>query len=217
MLLSAATVTATFAQKDAAAGKILADVSQKYRLYNVVKTDFIIAVVNPQAGVNETQTGTLLTQTKAGKYKLSIYAPGSKSTAAQEITNDGKTQWTYVPKDKEVQVNDADNSTSGLNPAQLFTMYQKGYKYLYTGDVKKAGKVYQGIELSPTDPKQTIFKIKLLVDKTKKQIYNAELFDKNGSRYNYTIRSFTPNVTVAENTFTFNPKAHPGVEVVDLR
>ncbi|MBS7563471.1 outer membrane lipoprotein carrier protein LolA [Mucilaginibacter sp. Bleaf8] len=217
MLLSAATVTGAFAQKDAAAGKILAQVSQKYRSYDAVKTDFTIGISNPQAGLNETQSGTLITKTKAGKYKLSVYAPGNKTTPAQEIINDGKIQWTYVPKDKEVQVSDADNSASGLNPAQLFNLYQKGYKYLYTGDVKKAGKIYQGIELTPTDPKQTIFKIKLLIDKAKSQIYSAELYDKSGSRYNYNIRSFTPNVPAADNVFTFNPKAHPGVEVVDLR
>jgi outer membrane lipoprotein-sorting protein len=43
------------------------------------------------------------------------------------------------------------------------------------------------------------------------------IFDKNGSRYIYTIQSFTPNVKVPESTFTFDKKDHPGVELVDLR
>jgi outer membrane lipoprotein-sorting protein len=212
-----ATGTTAFAQKDAEAKAILNGVSQKYHSYNTVKSDFSITVNNPQAGVNQTQTGTLLTQAKANKYKLTIYNAGSKTAVAQEIISDGKTQWTYMPQQKEVQVNDMDNSAEGLNPAKLFTLYENGYKYIYTGLQKVGGKTYQAVELTPVDAKQNIFKIRLLIDKAKKQIYSAQLFDKNGSRYNYTIRSFTPNPTAPADAFTYNAKAHPGVEVVDLR
>jgi len=59
--------------------------------------------------------------------------------------------------------------------------------------------------------------VSLKIDKLKKQIYSALIFDKNGVKFNYTITSFTPNVTVPETTFAFDKKANPGVEVVDLR
>ncbi len=216
-ILITATASTAFAQKDAEAKTILSQVSQKYRSYNSVKSDFTIAIQNPQAGVNEVQNGTLLTQSKANKYKFSVYSAADKSTIAQEIVSDGKTQWTYMPKEKEVQVNDVNNNTGGMNPAQLFTLYEKGYKYIYNGLQKQAGKSYQVVELTPVDAKQSIYKIRLLIDKLKKQIYSAQLFDKNGNRYNYTVKNFTPNVTIAADTFTFNTKAHPGVEVVDLR
>jgi len=217
IILFTATASTAFAQKDAEAKAILAQVSQKYRSYNTVKSDFVINVQNPQANINEVQNGTLLTQPKANKFKFSLYTNAAKSAVAQEITSDGKTQWTYMPKEKEVQVNEVNNSAEGMNPAQLFTLYEKGYKYIYTGLQKQAGKNYQVIELTPTDAKQSIFKIKLLIDKVKKQIYSAQLFDKSGSRYNYTIKTFVPNAPVTVTTFTFNPKSYPGVEVVDLR
>ncbi|MFD1257579.1 outer membrane lipoprotein carrier protein LolA [Mucilaginibacter terrae] len=216
ILLTAATGTA-FAQKYAEAKAILGQVSQKYRTYNTVKSDFIITIQNPQSGVNEVQNGSLLTQPKSNKYKFSLYTSAAKTAITQEITSDGKTQWTYMPKEKEVQVNDVNNNAEGMNPAQLFTLYEKGYKYIYTGLQKQAGKSYQVVELTPTDAKQAIFKIKLLIDKVKKQIYSAQLFDKNGNRYNYTIKTFTPNPAVTAGTFIFNPKTYPGVEVVDLR
>jgi chaperone LolA len=217
ILLLTAGATNAFAQKDAEAKAILGQVGQKYKSYNTVKSDFVITVQNPQAGVNEVQNGTLLTQTKANKYKLSIYNAATKNAVVQEITSDGKTQWTYMPKEKEVQVNDVNNNAEGMNPAQLFTLYEKGYKYIYTGLQNQAGKSYQAVELTPTDAKQNIFKVKLLIDKVKKQIYSAQLFDQNGNRYLYTIKSFTPNVAVTAGTFSFDAKAHPGVEVVDLR
>jgi outer membrane lipoprotein-sorting protein len=211
------TTTHTFAQKDAQAKGILAQVSQKYRSIPVIKSDFSFTIDNPQAGMKQTRNGSLITQSKNNKYKVSIYSAGSKTDMEEEIINDGKSQWTYLKKDKEVQVSDASAGADGFNPAKIFTMYEHGYKYLYTGDQKIAGKVYQAIDLSPDDDKQQFFKIRLLIDKVKKQIYSALVFDKNGSKYTYTIINLTILPKVADNTFTFDTKAHPGVEVVNLK
>ena len=73
------------------------------------------------------------------------------------------------------------------------------------------------IDLTPEDDKITFFKVRLMIDKVKKIIYSALIFDKNGSKYNYVLKDFTPNPPVTTDTFTFDSKAHPGVEVVDLR
>jgi outer membrane lipoprotein-sorting protein len=207
-----------FAQKDADAKAILNKVSANYKLYDIVKTDFIFALDNPQAGIKDTQNGTLIAKSKTNKFRVTIFGPESgKQVVQQEIISDGKTQWTYLKKDKEVQVNNVDLSGEGLNPAQVFTMYEHGYKYLYTGEIKIGGKVYQQVDLTPEDDKKSFFKVRLTIDKVKKQIYSALIFDKNGNHYTYTLKSFTPNVKVPDNTFTFDPKAHPGVELVDLR
>lgn len=211
------TATHAFAQKDAAAKAILNQVSQKYRAYNVIKSDFTFTVDNPQANVKESRNGTLITQSKANKYKVDIYTPGSQSDVDQEIISDGKSQWTYLKKDKEVQLTEADNSDQNFNPAKIFTIYEHGYKYYYSGDQKIGGKIYQVIELSPEDEKTQFFKIRLQIDKVKKQIYSALIFDKSGARYNYTLRTLSPMANAPASTFTFDTKAHPGVEVVNLK
>lgn len=203
-----------FAQKDAQAKSILSQLSAKYRSYKTIRTDFIFELDNSNA--RQVQNGTLVTSAP-GKYMVTLYNPGSKNEAAQQIISNGKTQWTYLKAEKEVQVNNAAKSDDGLNPAMLFTIYEHGYKYIYTGDQKINGKLCQVIELSPEDAAQVFFKIRLMVDKAKKLIYSAILFDKSGSHYTYTLNSFMANVPVSDNTFTFDPKAHPGVEVVDLR
>jgi outer membrane lipoprotein-sorting protein len=215
-LLIFATVPA-FAQKDAQAKVILNQVSQKYRSYGVIKSDFSFTIDNPTAGIKESRNGTLIAQTKSNKYKVSIYGLAAKANAEQEITSDGKNQWTYLKADKEVQLSAASNNPNDFNPAKIFTIYEKGYKYLYTGDQKVGGKLYQAIDLTPEDEKAQYFKIRLLIDKVKKQIYSAQIFDRNGSKYNYTLRSFTTSASVPASTFTFDTKAHPGVELVDLR
>src|SRR6187402_3293613 len=181
-LLLSLTTTA-FAQKDAQARAILNPLSQKYRSYAAIKSDFTFTLDNPQASVKVTQSGTLITQPKSNKFKITLYSPGATADVEQEIINDGKTQWTYNKDDKEVQVSTADHSANAFNPAELFTIYEHGYKYLYNGDQKIAGKTYQVIDLTAEDAKTSIFKVRLTIDKVKKQIYSALVFDKNGSRY----------------------------------
>jgi outer membrane lipoprotein-sorting protein len=135
----------------------------------------------------------------------------------QELYSDGKSQWTYLKDNKEVQITDVDNNADGINPAKIFTVYEQGYKYLFTGEKKVGSKTLQTIDLSPLDIKKTVFKIRLTIDKAAKQITNVVIFDKSGNKYTYAIKTFTPNVKVAETTFAFDAKKYPGVEVVDLR
>ncbi len=217
VLLTCLTVNLVSAQKDVDAKKILSQLSNKYKSYTVVKADFIFTYENPQANIKESQTGTLLSNSKANKYKVIIYNHKDKSAEDQEIISDGKSQWTYIVKDRQVELSNVDHSSESLNPAQLFTIYEHGYKYVYNGDENKDGKTYQVIDLTPEDSKKPFFKIRLSIDKAKKQLSSAMIFDKNGNRYNYIIRNFTPNAKVPESTFTFDTKAHQGVELVDLR
>ena len=197
------------AQSEAKAKAILAEVSKKYRNYDVIKTEFSYTLENPQAKIKETQAGILFAKSKVNKYKIIL--------KGQELISDGKNQWTYLKADKEVQLSEVDNSSDGLNPAKIFTIYEKGFKSLYTNDTKVNGRFVHNIDLTPTDGKRTFFKVKLQIDKLNKQITNAVIFDKNGNRYTYTIKTFTPNIKVPESTFAFDAKLYPGVEVVDLR
>lgn len=197
------------AQTDPQAKSILAQVSKKYRSYKTIKTDFTFSIQNKAANVNESQKGTLYVNAVANKYKVSM--------SDKDIISDGKTQWTYLKGDQEVQVSKAGTTDDALNPAQVFTMYEKGFKYLYTGERKAGAKVYQMIDLSPVDTKKSYYKIRLSIDKAAKQISSVLIFDKNGSNYTYAINTFSPTANIPESTFVFDAKKFPGVEVVDLR
>jgi outer membrane lipoprotein-sorting protein len=209
ILLIIGLYSSVFAQTDPKAKAILAEVSKKYRSYKTIKSNFTFTVVNKQAKVNESQKGTLFVNAAANKYKVSM--------TDKDLISDGKTQWTYLKDDKEVQVNDAASNDDAMNPAQVFTMYEKGFKYLYSGERKVGTKVYQMIDLSPVDTKKPYFKIRLSIDKAAKQIASVLIFDKNGSNYTYNITGFSGGAAVPESTFAFDAKKYPGVEVVDLR
>lgn len=197
-----------FAQADAVAKSILVGVSKKYRSYDVVKTEFTYTLKNPQANLSETQSGTLYAKSKSNKYKIVL--------GNQEMISNGAVQWTFLKNDNEVQIAAIDDSPNSLNPAKIFTIYEKGFKYVYLGDTKINGKVYQNIELAPLQTR-SFSKIKLRIDKVNKQIANIVVNDKNGNIYTYFIKSFVPNVKVSDALFSFDPKQHPGVDVVDLR
>lgn len=209
ILLIVSLYSSVFAQTDPKAKAILAEVSKKYRTYKTIKSNFTFAVENKQAKVNEVQKGVLYVNAAANKYKVSM--------ADKDLISDGKTQWTYLKNDKEVQVSGAAGNDDALNPAKVFTMYENGFKYLYTGERKVGSKVYQMIDLSPIDTKKPYFKIRLSIDKVAKQIASVLIFDKNGSNYTYNITAFSPGAVVPESTFAFDAKKYPGVEVVDLR
>ena len=198
-----------FAQSEVKAKEILAEVSKKYRSYDVIKTEFSYTLENPQAKIKETQSGTLFVRSKVNKYKVIL--------KGQELISDGKNQWTYLKADKEVQLSEVDNSSDALNPAKIFTIYEKGFKSVYTNDTKLNGKTLHNIDLTPLDGKRSFFKVRLQIEKLSKQITNAVIFDKNGNKYTYTIKTFMPNVKVPESTFAFDSKLYPGVELVDLR
>lgn len=219
LLLLTTTSLSAFAQKDAEARAILNKVSAKYHAYNIVKSDFTIVIDDPQSGTTQTQKATLIVQAKTNRYKLTMYSadPTQKNVVEQEIISDGKSQWTYLKKDKEVQLNNVDHSEGTFNPAQMFTLYEKGFKYIYTGNKIEKGKTYQVIDLTPEDIDKQYFKVRLMIDKLQKQLYSALIFDKSGMKYSYTVNTFIPNVNMPETTFTFDKKSHPGVEVVDLR
>jgi outer membrane lipoprotein-sorting protein len=57
----------------------------------------------------------------------------------------------------------------------------------------------------------------LEVDKASKTIMSTRVFEKNGNRYLYAINTMNTTTAITDDTFSFNLKKYPGVEVIDLR
>lgn len=138
--------------------------------------------------------------------------------AGQEIFNDGKTMSTFIKETNEVNIQDFDpNEVGDLNPTRIYSAYKKGFNYSFLKESTEAGQVYEEVELAPTSKTSQVSKVHIKVNKKDKSIKSWKVFQKNGQKITYTVDKFTPNVAIADNTFSFNPKLYPGVEVVDLR
>ena len=205
---AAAQVPKAMGKSDAEAKKVLDAVSAKFKTFKSVKASFALKIENAAGKVQGTKAGTVMM--KGVKYRVSI--------TGQEIFCDGATIWTYDMAANEVQVSTLDNSSGSITPQKLFTnFYDKDFLFMLNPDVTKAGKTYQVVELTPVDKTKPFFKVVIEVDKASKVIMSTRVFEKNGNRYLYAISSMATTAVIPDDSFAFNLKKYPGVEVIDLR
>jgi chaperone LolA len=197
------------AQTDAKAKTILDGVTKKMNSMKSLKAGFTLKLTGGKGGkVTDSKTGTIAI--KGQKYHVLL--------GGNEIICDNKTIWNYNPDAKEVTITTFNPSEQSISPAKLLTnFYDKEYKYKYTGEKKSAGKNYDAIELSPTDNSKQVSKVELLVDKKTSMIAGGTIWSKNGNKTEYSISNVVANANVPDTYFTWDAKAHPGVENNDLR
>ena len=197
----------TAADHDPKAKEILDGVSAKTKTYTAVQIDFEYSMDNVQDDIHESQEGKLLL--KGEQYKLEM--------SGTVIYCDGKKQWNHMVDDEEVQVTTPEYEEGALNPTNIFTIYEKGFKYQYVKEEIKDGKTLQLIKLFPEDAdSKSYHTIKLYIDKAKKQIHSIVIVGKEGDNYTYKILKLTPNPPTSPSDFKFDSSKHPDVEVIDL-
>jgi outer membrane lipoprotein-sorting protein len=192
---------------DPKAKTVLDVLSKKYRSFKTIKASFKLFLENTASKTHEEKSGSLVL--KGAKYVVEM--------GTIQIISDAKTVWTFTKDENEVTISKAEQKNKGINPSEIFTMYENGFLYQLVPNEKEGGKEFQVIELTPTDKTKNYFKIKLYIDKTTQSIMKSKIFDKNGNRYSYEIVQFTPNVAIDDSYFSFDTKKHPGVEVTDNR
>jgi outer membrane lipoprotein-sorting protein len=115
-------------------------------------------------------------------------------------------------------VNDYQPAKGAISPSSLFTnFYDKDFLYRLRATSKFHGRPVDVIEMTPLDKSKPYFKVIALIGKQSKNLLSLEVFEKGGTRYTYIIQDLNTHAGLDESDFVFNKKAHPGVEVVDLR
>lgn len=195
-------------QTDKKAKDILDKLSAKTKAYTSIRADFSYSMINRERKINQVQNWKLLL--KGDKYRLDM--------GDQLVISDGKTLWKILKNDKEVEESNAVGGEESLNPRNIFTMYEKGFKYKYIKEEKIGTKTAHTIDLFPLNPKEKDFSsIRLYIDKAALQVLKSEIKGKNGNLYTYDIQKFTTNEVLDQSLFTFKPSEYPGYEVNDLR
>ncbi len=193
-------------KSDADAKKILDAVSSKFKSYKSVEAKFVLKIENASGKSIGSKSGSVFM--KATKYRISM--PG------QEIFSDGSTTWSYEKSSNEVTINKIDPSANSITPQKLFTnFYDKDFLYKLNGVVKSGGKDLQEIELTPIDKTKAFHKVLLYVSNS--TIFSTKVFEKTGNRYIYNVNDMKTGVSITDQSFVFDAKKYPGVEVVDLR
>ncbi len=191
------------AQNDKKATAILDEVSVKTKSYKTIKIDFTYAMDNAKEKIHDKFKGTLVS--KGDKYKL--------TAAGQDVISDGKTIWTYLKDANEVQINNVGEDEDSFTPTKMLSGYTKDFKSKF---IEEKGNE-QVIELYPLKKGKTFTKVRLTIDKAKKQISRFVIYDRSGSTFSYIIEKFVADQPIADTVFTFNKAEHPGVDVNDMR
>lgn len=193
---------------DPAAWSILNKVSAKHKAYQTSVADFSLSVENSQGKVMSKRSGKL--ETKGKKFRLTLDGDISFS--------DGANMYQYDKAANEVMISRVNPKDNMLTPQKLFTnFYEKDFLFKLNDEVTRNGKALQIVELTPVDKTQPYFKVLLEVEKATSHIAGARIFEKNGNRYYYQVRSFKANSPVADARFKFDQSQFKGAEIVDLR
>lgn len=124
---------------------------------------------------------------------------------------DGKTQWTYIKSNDEVNVVAPKASDLQLyNPSTFIYMYKQGYKYT----MKKDKGSYE-IHLTGSGRKDTLREMYITIDQ--KTFIPSKIRIRHNKGWNTIEVSNFKKAKLSDGTFRFNAKDFPQAEVIDLR
>ena len=173
--------------------------------------DKCAAKISAKSGVT---ADFIMTSAQYGDANGSISVKGEKfmaTTAAATMWFDGKTLWTYMARNNEVNVTTpTEAQLQALNPYNFIGMYKKGFNYTMT----KAASSYT-VHLTATDAKRKVQELFITVDN--KSYIPSEVKMRQGTKWTtFTITNFKAT-KLDDAIFRFNSREFPSAEVIDLR
>ncbi len=198
------------AQQDPKAKEVLDKLSQTTKSYKSIQIEFSFTLENKKSNVNQTNEGEVVLKGKSYRLFMPVFS--------MEIFCDGTTTWSYLTEAKECNISGVEEDDNGsLNPANVFTIYEKGFNYSYVGEENLTGKAVHVLDLFPVDKSREFIKVRLYVDKVKFQIAKAQTFNKDGNTYILVLKSMKTNMEFRDDYFKFDKSKFPGVEMNDMR
>lgn len=173
-------------------------------------------ILDKTASIIGRKGGAVANFSISGKYGNSsgtIAIKGNKfnaKTPQSIVWYDGKTQWTYMKKNQEVNVSTpTEAQQQSMNPYKFISIYKNGFKL----GMKNVSEGWQ-IHLYATNQKRTIKEMYIVVGKN----YLPKTIRMRQSNGWTTIKvtNFKAK-NLADTMFRFNAKDFPNAEVIDLR
>ena len=173
--------------------------------------DKTAAVVSNPNGV---QADFTMNSAQYGDSSGKISVKGRMFTATTSMATlwfDGKTLWTYMANNDEVNVTTpSDAQLQVMNPYNFINMYKKGFKYTMT----QTGDAYQ-VHLTATDDAKKVREMFITVDKKTYHPTEVKLLQKQ--KWTTFVIKNLKTVKLSDAAFRFNSKDFPTAEVIDLR
>ncbi|NOU16116.1 MAG: outer membrane lipoprotein carrier protein LolA [Bacteroidales bacterium] len=170
---------------------------------------FSFTLENLQEKITDTHEGEIVVKGK--KYNLELMG--------MQSYYDGVTKWQYNKEANEVTISKPTVIEGGFfdDPTKLFKDYEKNFKSKFIGEQVVRGRNIYEIELYPIDLKTPYSKLNLTFDKKTLEPVQIKYQGKDGNNYIILVKVFRSNVIVRDERFTFEPKKHKGIEIIDMR
>lgn len=152
--------------------------------------------------------------TTTGNTSGTIAIKGKKfyaTTPQAKIWFDGKTQWTYLKNNDEVNVsNPTEAQLQAINPYNFINLYKRGYTYT----MNTAGTNYV-IHLTSNSTDRKIKELFITVNKKNYQPMQVKMLQ--GKKWTTFDITSIKKENIADSQFRFNSKDFPKAEIIDLR
>ncbi|HHT52667.1 MAG: outer membrane lipoprotein carrier protein LolA [Bacteroidales bacterium] len=196
----------TTVNMDQGAGAILEGVLAKYDSYSTMSIDFQFQTKKEKKTLSSL-TGKLII--KKEKYHATldgdIYACDKESV------------WNYQKDVNEVSIYEYDETEVPIfHPTKFLANWKKEFKARFIREETKNGRIVQIIDLIPLK-NNSYYKIRIYIDKSKKEVTQTEIHEKDNTIYLYKITKMVPNGTIDDQTFSFKKEQFQGVEINDMR
>ena len=133
------------------------------------------------------------------------------TTPMATVWFDGKTQWTYLKNNDEVNVsNPTEAQLQAINPYNFIHLYKRGYTYT----MNTAGTDYV-IHLVANSTDRKIKELFISVNKKTYQPKQVKMLQ--GKKWTTFDINSIKKENIADSQFRFNAKDFPKAEVIDLR
>lgn len=194
-------------KSDPTAKKLMDKVDQYYKSIGGFEILFSYEIDSEKEKIKG-QSGSL--SARGDKFKLVL--------SEFELYCNGKSQYTYLKKNNEIQITSPDDTDHQFRPQSLASIHKSGkFEYRLSEKVKEGGINQSVVEFKPIDSDESIFKIKLFIAESNHQITKVQWFEKSGKKT--TVRFNKTNVKKSFPDTHFEPdmKKLKGVHVEDLR
>ena len=152
--------------------------------------------------------------TTTGNTSGTIAIKGKKfyaTTPQAKIWFDGKTQWTYLKNNDEVNVsNPTEAQLQAINPYNFINLYNNGYTYT----MNTAGTNYV-IHLTSNSADRKIKELFITVNKKSYEPMQVKMLQ--GKKWTTFDITSIKKEKIADSQFRFNSKDFPKAEIIDLR
>jgi outer membrane lipoprotein-sorting protein len=204
--LSLNSLAQTQVNTDQGATKIMDEVIAKYNTFSNMTIDFTFKSEKNKA-VLYTSKGKLII--KGEKYHATF--------DNQIFACDSILVWNYQKEGNEVSLFEFDENDKPIfHPTKFIANWKNEFTAKFIREEFKNNKTLVIIDLTPKKG-ASYYKIRIFIDKSKNEITQTQIFEKDNTIYSYIITSMITNSTVSDQIFKFNKTNFPNVQINDMR